>query len=170
MPISAQSRLKVLDNPVLAPGICCLCGSAGDGKRKFIDFGKQLDWFGAVYFCTECFREVAEASDFVPVADFDKLHDELRGLWVKYRQLETKYAPFEEAINNVMESRTSMPDLDFDNLRSRIPESSISEDNGDSDKEQSNSNGESGERESKANESVDVEGPDDLFDSSDFDE
>lgn len=163
MTVSAQSRINVLDNPVLAPGVCCLCGCAGDGERKFIDFGKQLDWYGAVYFCTVCIIEVAEASGFIPVANFDKLHSDYRKLGVEIDQLKAKYEPYEKAINSVVESRASMPHLDFDNLRSRISESESSESDVSTD-------GESSEGKSETNESDNVEGSDDFFDSSDFDD
>jgi len=161
--LTAQSRFKVLDTPVLAPGTCFVCGSAGDDKRKFIDFGKQIEWYGAVYVCTECIVEVAEASEYIPVASFDSLHTELRELQVKYDQLAAKYAPFEEAIKNVLDS----PDPGFgmvlhpSNMR-------IDRDTGDK-RDESDIEG-SAQGESETNESVDVEGSDDLFDSSDFDD
>lgn len=163
MPISAQSRLKVLNNPELAPGICFLNGCVGDGERKFIDFGKNIEWYGAVYICTQCIVEVVEAADFVPVATFDKLHDAYRSLEIEHRQLQNRYAPFEEAINNVVESRNSNPHLAFDSLRASVSESKSSED-------ESHDNGKSVEGESETDKPVDVEGSDDLFDSSDFDD
>lgn len=163
MPVSAQSRLTVTDKPILAPGVCFLCGSAGDDKRKFIDFGKNIEWYGTVYICTQCVIEVSEAADYIPVANFNNLYDEHRELKIKYSQLEAKYKPFEEAISNVVESRTSVPDVDFDRLRSRISESEDSE-------EQRGNDEEVVSRESETSESPVVEGPDDLFDDSDFDD
>lgn len=163
MPISAQSRLKVLNNPELAPGVCFLNGCVGDGERKFIDFGKNIEWYGAIYICTQCIVEVVEAADFVPVATFDKLHDAYRSLEIEHRQLQNRYAPFEEAINNVVESRRSNPHSDFDNMRSRVLESKGSEDKPEPD-------GKPDSRESETDKPVDVEGSDDLFDSSDFDD
>lgn len=54
-----QSRFRVTAMPILAPGTCVLCKSPGGDQRAFIDFGFQLDWYGAVYFCTECITEAA---------------------------------------------------------------------------------------------------------------
>lgn len=163
MPLSAQSRLKVLNNPELAPGVCFLNGCVGDGKRKFIDFGKNIEWYGVVYICTECIVEVVEASDYIPVANFDALHKEYRSLLIEYNQLKAKYAPFEEAIKNVVESRNSMPDVDFDMLRSSTPRVEEPE-------EHRVDAIETPRGESETNEFDDVEGADDLFDSSDFDD
>jgi hypothetical protein len=163
MALSAQSRLKVLANPELAPGVCFINGCVGDGKRKFIDFGKNLEWYGVIYICTECIVEVAQAADYIPVASFDALYAEHRKLQVTFDQLKVKYEPFEKAIHNVVESRTSMPDLDIDNMRSRLSGVENSED-------ERNANEKSTVGESETNESDSVEGPDDLFDSSDFDD
>lgn len=163
MPLSAQSRLTVLNNPELAPGVCFLNGCVGDGKRKFIDFGKNIEWYGVVYICTECIVEVAQAADYIPVAKFDELHNAHRQLMVKHNQLQAKYAPFEEAINNVVESRNSMPDVAFDMLRNRVSGVEESE-------EQRVDNNETVSGESETNESDNVEGPDDIFDDSDFDD
>ncbi|MFE1145200.1 hypothetical protein [Streptomyces rochei] len=161
--ITAQSRLKVLDKPELAPGVCFLCGSAGDDKRKFIDFGKNIEWYGTVYVCTFCVIEVAEAADFTPVSNFDALHNEYRELRVKYDQLVAKYAPFEKAIKNVLDS----PDPGFGMV---LHPSNLRIDRGEGDKLDESDSNESASGESEANESVDLEGPDDLFDSTDFDD
>lgn len=160
--ISAQSRLKVLDNPELEPGICFLNGCVGDGKRKFIDFGKNIEWYGAVYICTQCVIEVSEAAEFIPVASFDKLHNDYRELKVNYDQLAAKYAPFEEAIKNVMDS----PSPGFGMV---LHPSNMRSDSSSSDKRDESDSTGSVQGESETNESVDVEGPDDLFDASDFD-
>ena len=161
--LTAQSRLKVLDTPVLAPGICFLCGSAGDDKRKFIDFGKQIEWYGAVYVCTFCIVEVAEAAEFIPVANFDTLHTEYRELRVQYDQLKAKYAPFEEAIKNVLDS----PDPGF-GMVLHPSNSGVHSDS--SDKLDESGSNEVASGESEADESPNLEGPDDLFDPTDFDD
>lgn len=54
-----QSRFRVIDTAILPPGICALCGSSGGDGRQFVDFGKTVDWYGCVYFCTWCIVEAA---------------------------------------------------------------------------------------------------------------
>lgn len=70
--LSPQSRFSVHDNPDVAPGKCAVCASVGGDGRKFIDFGMQLDWYGAVYFCTFCVAELAGAGGFVATEHFNK--------------------------------------------------------------------------------------------------
>ena len=158
--VLASARVQVLDNPINAPGQCCLCGCAGDGKRKFIDFGKQLDWFGTVYFCTECIRDVALASGFIPVASFDELHTKYRELLIKYSALESEHKVVDDAIRSVIGGDYRVnpsPDDSFNSVREALEKSERSD-------------AESTEGEPETNESVDVEGSDDLFDATDFDE
>jgi hypothetical protein len=47
--------------------------SAGSNNREFIDFGFSTEWYGAVYFCTICFSEIARALDFVGFKTYETL-------------------------------------------------------------------------------------------------
>lgn len=63
-----QSRVQVLNTPIMAPGKCVICGAVdSDNGRKYIDFAFQQDWYGAVYFCTLCMVDVSAACGYVPV-------------------------------------------------------------------------------------------------------
>lgn len=75
-----QSRFRVLNVAALSPGVCALCGSSGGDGRQFVDFGKTMDWYGVVYFCTFC---VGEASKLLGYATYGK-YDEL------FKKYETK--------------------------------------------------------------------------------
>lgn len=59
-----NSRFRILNAAILAPGTCILCKSAGGDGRQFIDLGIQVDWFGAIYFCTYCIGEAATLLGF----------------------------------------------------------------------------------------------------------
>lgn len=88
--IPATSRFSVCGNPNREPGVCCVCRSPGGDDRQFIDFGMQLDWYGAVYFCTFCVKELAEAAGFVP-----------KDLYLEVKSLSSKLAT---ELNSVEES------------------------------------------------------------------
>lgn len=65
--LSPQSRFSINDTASLPPGVCFICNVGGGvDDRKFLDFGKQMKWYGAVYFCSECIKEIAQALDFYP--------------------------------------------------------------------------------------------------------
>lgn len=81
MTSSPTSLIQVLDRPIVAPAKCVVCGSSGGDDRKFIDFNFQIDWYGAVYFCTFCFIEVAQACNFIENSKYLELledNEELR--------------------------------------------------------------------------------------------
>lgn len=161
--IDPCSRIKVLDTPILAPGICCLCGSSGGDGRKFIDFGKQLDWYGAVYFCSICIQETAQAIGFIPADNFDKLYEAHRREQIEKDKLEQSYKSVENALRNVLGGSRVYPTDAID-----IAGSSVSA------VEQSESvvgnNGSSTDGDTETEQSSGVEGFDDLFDDSSYDD
>lgn len=81
-----NGRFKVLDGPVALPGKCAVCGGV---KGKFVDFGLDLDFYGAVIFCVPCIVAAAEVVDLIPGS--------------KYRELEDQYAL---AIANITEAES----------------------------------------------------------------
>lgn len=55
------TRVQVLDFPQAHPGKCCLCGSqTNNDGRKYVDFGLSVPQYGAIVFCSHCFREINE--------------------------------------------------------------------------------------------------------------
>lgn len=67
-----QSRFRISNVAQLAPGVCALCGSPGGDGRQFVDFGKTMNWYGVVYFCTFCVAEVAALLGFAHRGLFDE--------------------------------------------------------------------------------------------------
>lgn len=53
------SRIRILDAPQLAPGVCAICGSSRNDDRKYVDLGIDVDYIGVMYFCTFCMTELA---------------------------------------------------------------------------------------------------------------
>lgn len=70
-----NSRVVIMETPLLAPGTCVICGVAGptEDDRKFIDIGLCLEFFGQVYFCTECITPVALAAGYVNSAELETI-------------------------------------------------------------------------------------------------
>lgn len=158
--IDPTSRVKVIDTPIAAPGVCALCGTAGGDGLKFIDFGKQLDWYGAVYFCETCITEVSVALGFIPVATFDKLHDDFRGLQIKFDNLNSENGTVKDALGKLLSGSPCNCGDAVDSSTISPPEPT----------EFVQASSELFEGNSETNESGNVEGSDDLFDSTDYDE
>lgn len=158
MTIAPQSRLHILDKPVALPGKCSLCGDTGSDNRKFIDFGLQLDWYGAVYFCSECIKELAQAINYISLTHFESQARELSILQIKYDQLEARNKAVENALRIILGRSSDPIDSIVGDVVASVEESdSIVEPNKEHDG-----------GDSKAEQSSSVEGPDDIFDADDF--
>lgn len=53
--------------PELVPGSCRVCGSAQKGP--YLDTGHLEEFYGSVYYCAECFHEMALMMGYVKVDD-----------------------------------------------------------------------------------------------------
>ena len=61
-----NGRFRIYDSPQAAPGKCSVCGSV---ERAVVDFGLDVDGYGAVVFCVECLKSAAQLLDMVPGRD-----------------------------------------------------------------------------------------------------
>jgi hypothetical protein len=55
----AMSKYRILAVPDVSPGKCANCGSSKNDGRGYIDFGLHIDWYGGVFFCGECLKDIA---------------------------------------------------------------------------------------------------------------
>lgn len=53
-----NGRFKVTERPLVTPGKCAACGSV---ERPVVDFGLDIDFYGAVLLCVQCVGEAHEA-------------------------------------------------------------------------------------------------------------
>lgn len=150
MAANPNSRFRVIDNPNLAPGVCALCGSAGGDGRQFVDFGKTVDWYGCVYFCTFCVTEAAKLLGLESVAHMghfiSALEDSLKAEEDSKRELQGKL----NAAMVLLRNCTCSPVESGDSGASGSVEIGDASESGDP----------------EADESGDVERPDDVSESS----
>lgn len=89
-----NSRFRVIGTALLPPGVCALCGTSGGDGRQFIDFGKTMDWYGTVYFCTFCIGEASKLLGFAMAKDYElalkNLRDELSDSDDRYVEAKVK--------------------------------------------------------------------------------
>jgi hypothetical protein len=151
---STTSRVQVISVPIAAPGVCVLCGTSGGDNRTFIDFGKQLDWYGAIYFCNICIAEISRAIGFVPVDDFNELYSDLRKLKIDHEKLKANYVVIKNALANMLNDH---PDNTSDDNVPSVPSDVESE-------AVIETNSESAAGDTTANEPDSVERLDDILD------
>lgn len=68
---NAGSKFQVRDGSYLPhPAKCFCCGRTSRGEEDiFVDFGVELEEFGAVFFCINCAKESASAIEYVPATE-----------------------------------------------------------------------------------------------------
>lgn len=55
-----NGRFQYSEKPLASPGKCAVCGAV---DRPVIDFGMDLDYYGAVFFCVDCLRGAVQVAD-----------------------------------------------------------------------------------------------------------
>jgi len=56
-----MGKYNILDVPNCKPFNCANCGSTKNDDRKYIDIGLDIDWYGIVYLCGLCLKDIATA-------------------------------------------------------------------------------------------------------------
>lgn len=110
--IPVTSRFKVLENPNALPGYCCVCHSAGGDGRQFIDFGFQLDVFGAVYFCTFCVKELALSAGFIDGHKHNQVTEEFRKVIIELDVVNKSFGDYRDAVRSILRGCACSDKLD----------------------------------------------------------
>jgi hypothetical protein len=96
-----SSRISILDAPILAPGICVLCGSSNTEDRKYADTGITVDFIGVIYFCTFCLRETANRLGCATAEQTKQLEDELDAARQTILEFQSQKAAYDDAISTL---------------------------------------------------------------------
>lgn len=97
-----HSRFTIMDSPIKKPGVCALCTSPGGDGRQFVDFGKSVEWYGVVYFCTFCISEAAKLLGFVSPEEVKVKNTQINGLNDILGETNDERGQFAEAYNAAM--------------------------------------------------------------------
>lgn len=79
-----MGKFRVVDVPDAQPGSCCNCGASKRDGRTYIDIGRHVEWYGAVFFCGLCLAEIATA-----VGLFKRYEDQILSLMSENSRLQT---------------------------------------------------------------------------------
>ena len=96
--LQGSNKVQITRTPQVAPSQCVVCGFSGEQEgRYYIDFGIDIEFYGTILVCTDCFGEVAKLVDydspFISLKKSDvieKILDEnsrLKGIEAKYNAI-----------------------------------------------------------------------------------
>jgi len=94
-----SSKFRILNAPTELPGTCASCGASSPDDRDYIDLGISLDFFGAIYFCTFCYTEGANALGYVSPEQARELEDKLTAAENHIIEFRTKEKALDDTIN-----------------------------------------------------------------------
>lgn len=82
MEFSPSGRFQLVDTPPL-PGKCAICGYSASGenepddRRRYVDFGLDIDYYGVVVFCTECVHSLVTQLGYALPSEVDEMRTHL---------------------------------------------------------------------------------------------
>lgn len=101
------SRVAKVTYPAL-PSSCVICNKSANGEFEFVDWGVNVDYYGALTICQYCVINVLELFDYVSKERHDRILEEVARL----RKLNTLLTEELEKYHNVVVSLDSVrPDL-----------------------------------------------------------
>lgn len=123
-----SQKMFITNSPAL-PARCVVCYSDAKSNQSFIDFGMQLDFYGAILICDLCMVNAAELVGFIPVAKFLETQQENRKLASSLFTANAKV----KILESFVASYLSDPEFSFDAMLSANPDLSLFEGLTDSD-------------------------------------
>lgn len=103
--LQGSNKVQITRTPQVAPHACCNCGFGGEQEgRYFIDFGIDIEYYGTILICTECFGEVAALVDYDSPAISLKKSDIIGVLTQensRLREIEAKYNVIMDVVGTI---------------------------------------------------------------------
>lgn len=91
-----SSKFHLVTSPPI-PAQCIACSRHHKEGEEWLDFGVNFDYYGAVLFCNYCAAEVARVLGYLPVAQFNDLHETNEA--IRYELFEVRNLLEEERTN-----------------------------------------------------------------------
>lgn len=85
--------------PPMSPYKCAACGRFS--AEKFIDWNFQLDWYGNVYLCLDCFTQCANQLQYMASDQWQNIVNELHDTENRNSELEAENRVLKDALRNL---------------------------------------------------------------------
>lgn len=97
------TRFQLVDVPQALPGECLLCG--GHDRDFFVDTGRNLEFHGAIYFCSDCLNEIGIQAGYAPPSLRKELEHKIESLEKTVYELTVANEGLEEAVHGLRRAR-----------------------------------------------------------------
>jgi hypothetical protein len=104
---TTSDKIQLTTYPGL-PSTCAVCNRSSDGQIKFLDFQCDLEYYGSIVVCEDCWKSGVDALGFVPVAAVNEAQLEARILEETLVAVREENEGLKSALDNLLRVR---PDL-----------------------------------------------------------
>lgn len=111
MTVNAAGKIQLTLQPAL-PATCAVCNKSANNSTKFIDFAKDLDYYGAVVICEDCVREALELLECVPVALVNEANEQLAVLHDRIQEVQAENVRLNNTLDNILSLRPGLSEFD----------------------------------------------------------
>lgn len=121
-----SNKVQITASPQVAPHKCINCGFSGMAEnRYFIDFGVDIEYYGTLLLCSDCFGETANILGWITpkrASAYSEVIDRLTDEVVALRTIEDLYDTIVAAVRPVLGFHDTInnlpPDADSDDENS----------------------------------------------------
>lgn len=94
--MTTVDKFQIIEGyPPVSPNKCMTCGKY---HGTFIDFGFNDDWYGAVYFCSDCITGMASVLGYISSDEKDKFIAKIDEYVEKIKELEKEKDVYRNAV------------------------------------------------------------------------
>lgn len=94
--MTTVDKFQIIEGyPPISPNKCMTCGKY---HGTFIDFGFNDDWYGAVYFCSDCITGMASVLGYISSTEKDKFIAKIDEYVEKIKELEKEKNVYRNAV------------------------------------------------------------------------
>lgn len=107
---SPSDKVQVTKNPPALPRSCVICNASSNGMKDFIDFNFSIDYYGAVYFCSDCMIPIALSLGLCFQKDLIEAEQEANDLRATLEGIEDELTYYRSFVDSLSRIRPDLSD------------------------------------------------------------
>lgn len=100
-----MSKYRILTRPDANTAKCANCGGFKEDGRRYVDFGLFVDWYGVVFLCSICIKELAtqlgllNTEEKIEVDPMPELKEEVKNTISKLEEILKEFHEYSDSLN-----------------------------------------------------------------------